>query len=102
MLELGADSDTEHEGVGRLAAELGVDGLITVGDVAAPAGTAYLAAGGGRLHAVADRDEAGTILDHVLRDGDVVLLKSSRDSGLRFLGDQLAGSAEAAPAGGAA
>ena len=26
-----------------------------------------------------------------IADGDVVLLKSSRDSGLRFLGDELAG-----------
>jgi UDP-N-acetylmuramoyl-tripeptide--D-alanyl-D-alanine ligase len=35
-----------------------------------------------------------------VRRGDIVLLKSSRDSGLRWLGDRLAGlSGEAATAG---
>ncbi|WP_151524169.1 UDP-N-acetylmuramoyl-tripeptide--D-alanyl-D-alanine ligase [Serinicoccus kebangsaanensis] len=91
MLELGADSDAEHEGVGRHAARLGVDHLVTVGELAAPAAGAYQADGGARASSVADRHEARTLLDGLLRPGDVVLLKSSRDSGLRVLGDELAG-----------
>jgi UDP-N-acetylmuramoyl-tripeptide--D-alanyl-D-alanine ligase len=102
MLELGPDSDAEHAGVGRLAAELGVDELVAVGDLAGPAATAYAEAGGAGTTTVADRDEAHRLLEQMLRPGDVVLLKSSRDSGLRFLGDDLAGTGDAATEGGAA
>lgn len=91
MLELGADSDAEHAGVGALAAELGVDHLLTVGELARPAGTAYLEGGGARTTHVDDRHAAARLLAQELADGDVVLLKSSRDSGLRLLGDDLAG-----------
>ncbi|MFK5583926.1 MULTISPECIES: UDP-N-acetylmuramoyl-tripeptide--D-alanyl-D-alanine ligase [unclassified Serinicoccus] len=90
MLELGADSDAEHAGVGALAARLGVDHLVTVGQLAGPAATAYLDGGGAHVDRVADRHEARALLEGLLRDGDVVLLKSSRDSGLRLLGDELA------------
>ena len=91
MLELGPDSDLEHERVGALAADLGVDELVVVGPVAGPAATAYLDAGGSRATTLADRHEALTHLRETLRPGDVVLLKSSRDSGLRLLGDELVG-----------
>ncbi|WP_298885503.1 UDP-N-acetylmuramoyl-tripeptide--D-alanyl-D-alanine ligase [uncultured Serinicoccus sp.] len=91
MLELGADSDLEHERVGALAADLGVDELVVVGPVARPAATAYLAAGGSRTTTLADRHEALGHLRETLGPGDVVLLKSSRDSGLRLLGDELVG-----------
>ncbi len=39
-------------------------------------------------------DEAYDLLREELRAGDVVLVKSSNSSGLRFLGDRLAGVAE--------
>jgi UDP-N-acetylmuramoyl-tripeptide--D-alanyl-D-alanine ligase len=39
---------------------------------------------------VADRAAAGVALANLLRPGDVVLVKSSRDAGLRWLGDELA------------
>ena len=98
MLELGADAEAEHAGVGRLAADLGVDHLVAVGELAQPAAAAYTDAGGAAAHTVADRHAARTLLDELLADGDVVLLKSSRDSGLRLLGDALAGTGEADPA----
>jgi UDP-N-acetylmuramoyl-tripeptide--D-alanyl-D-alanine ligase len=91
MLELGEASEAEHAGIGTLAAELGIDHLIAVGDLAAPAATAYLAAGGSAATTAADRHEARAVLDGMLATDDVVLLKSSRDSGLRLLGDELAG-----------
>ena len=63
------------------------------------AGAAPIAAGaaaaGGDTHTestvVGDSDEAYRLLEAQLRAGDVVLLKSSRDSGLRWLGDRLVG-----------
>ena len=91
MLELGAESDAEHARVGALAAELGVDHLVAVGELAEPAATAYLEGGGGEATFLPDRHEARAFLEEHLRPADVVLLKSSRDSGLRLLGDELAG-----------
>ncbi len=40
---------------------------------------------------VADADAAYGLLQSELATGDVVLLKSSRDAGLRWLGDRLVG-----------
>ncbi|WP_131104168.1 UDP-N-acetylmuramoyl-tripeptide--D-alanyl-D-alanine ligase [Ornithinimicrobium sufpigmenti] len=90
MLELGADSDAEHARVGALAAALGVDHLVTVGQLAEPAATAYLEGGGAEATFLPDRHEARAFLEDHLGPADVVLLKSSRDSGLRLLGDELA------------
>jgi UDP-N-acetylmuramoyl-tripeptide--D-alanyl-D-alanine ligase len=47
---------------------------------------------------VPDPDAAHDLLEARLRAGDLVLLKSSRDSGLRWLGDRLAGRGPAAAA----
>ena len=82
MLELGADSDSEHAGVGAHAARLGIDHVLAVGEGARAIGAPEW---------VADTDTAFALLESRLRPGDVVLLKSSRDSGLRWLGDRLAG-----------
>lgn len=97
MLELGENAEQEHRGIGALAAELGIDQLVTVGDLAEPAAAAYLAAGGADAQVVGDRHEAHDLLRRTLGAGDVVLLKSSRDSGLRLLGDDLAAEGSAAP-----
>ena len=55
---------------------------------------AATAAGATHVREVADADEAEELLRAELRPGDVVLLKSSRDAGLRLLGDRLAGPRE--------
>ncbi|GAA6527061.1 UDP-N-acetylmuramoyl-tripeptide--D-alanyl-D-alanine ligase [Intrasporangium sp. DVR] len=85
MLELGPDSDSEHAAIGSYAAGLGVDHVVAVGAGAAAYGAAVR---------VADVDAAHDYLQERVRPGDVVLLKSSRDSGLRWLGDRLAGTGE--------
>jgi len=41
---------------------------------------------------VPDSEAAEALLTEQLRPGDVVLVKSSRDAGLRWLGDRVAGS----------
>jgi len=90
MRELGEDSETEHERVGAYAAELGVDNVVAIGPGAAPAARAFKTVrmqGGLQIDSVED---ARAILEDLLVHGDVVILKSSRDSGLRHLGDALA------------
>jgi UDP-N-acetylmuramoyl-tripeptide--D-alanyl-D-alanine ligase len=91
MLELGPASAEEHAALGRAAADLGVSRLVVVGEGARPAFDAALGAGGWEQAPllVADIDAAHVLLQAELGSGDVVLLKSSRDSGLRVLGDRL-------------
>lgn len=89
MLELGDDSDAEHAEVGRYALARGVDLLVCVG----AAGEALASGARGhadRCHVVADADAAYDLLRGEIRPGDVVLFKSSRDAGLRHLGDRFA------------
>jgi UDP-N-acetylmuramoyl-tripeptide--D-alanyl-D-alanine ligase len=86
MLELGDDSDAEHAGIGAYAAQVGIDHLVAVGEGARAVATAFPGA-----QWVPDTDAAFDLLEGMLTAGDVVLLKSSRDSGLRWLGDRLAG-----------
>ena len=104
MLELGEDSEDLHAQVGVLAVERGVDELVVVGTVAAPmaaaaqAAAASGAAGNGiRVRAVPDADAAEALLRAELVPSDVVLFKSSRDAGLRLLGDKMAMSSEELP-----
>ncbi len=92
MLELGEDSETEHRGVGALAADLGIDRVLAVGPGAAPIADGALAAGcpAEAVLRAADADAAYRLLVRDTRPGDVVLFKSSRDSGLRWLGERFA------------
>jgi UDP-N-acetylmuramoyl-tripeptide--D-alanyl-D-alanine ligase len=91
MLELGETSVDAHRGIGSAAADAGVDELLVVGEVAAPMVDGAAGRDGIRVRAVADADEAETILRDELAPGDLVVLKSSRDAGLRHLGDRVAG-----------
>jgi UDP-N-acetylmuramoyl-tripeptide--D-alanyl-D-alanine ligase len=93
MRELGAESEREHAAVGRLAAELGIARLVVVGEGARAAYDAALGHAGWQAPPILapDIDAAYDALQAELGPGDVVLLKSSRDSGLRVLGDRLGG-----------
>ncbi|EWS99800.1 UDP-N-acetylmuramyl pentapeptide synthase [Intrasporangium oryzae NRRL B-24470] len=82
MLELGDESAAAHEAIGAYAAQRGIDHVVAVGEGARAFGAPEW---------VADIDAAHDLLAERLAPGDVVLLKSSRDSGLRWLGDRLAG-----------
>ncbi|PZP01220.1 MAG: UDP-N-acetylmuramoyl-tripeptide--D-alanyl-D-alanine ligase, partial [Dermacoccus nishinomiyaensis] len=80
-----------HTAVGQLAAELGIDRLVVVGAgaqaIAQGARTAGMTADA--VTTVDDIDAAHDVLVEQIAPGDVVLFKSSRDSGLRMLGDRL-------------
>ncbi len=89
MLELGEESPALHRGVGELAGALGVDLVLAVGDLARDIADGARDSGVASVETVADVDAAQTLLHERLAPGDVVLLKSSRDAGLRWLGDRL-------------
>ncbi|MEP7193117.1 MAG: UDP-N-acetylmuramoyl-tripeptide--D-alanyl-D-alanine ligase [Actinomycetota bacterium] len=95
MLELGPDSAGEHEAVGRFATRLGISRVVAVGPGARPIhqGARDEASGGSgsgeSVSVVADTEAAYQLLRQDVRPGDVVLVKSSHDAGLRLLGDQL-------------
>jgi UDP-N-acetylmuramoyl-tripeptide--D-alanyl-D-alanine ligase len=80
MAELGEYEREGHEEVGQLAASLGVDLLIVVGDNAAPIhdGAAAVATWGGKSVRVTDQEQAVALLRDELHPGDVVLVKGSR------------------------
>jgi UDP-N-acetylmuramoyl-tripeptide--D-alanyl-D-alanine ligase len=93
MLELGEESTAEHDAIGRLAVRLNVGRLVVVGETARPMATGAQHEGswGDEAVWVPDADAAYALLEQELRPGDVVLFKSSRDAGLRWLGDRIAG-----------
>jgi UDP-N-acetylmuramoyl-tripeptide--D-alanyl-D-alanine ligase len=80
MAELGDFERQGHQEVGELAARLGVDRLVVVGDGAAPIhqGATAVATWGGESVLVADQEAAVALLRAELRPGDVVLVKGSR------------------------
>ena len=81
MAELGDYSDEAHREVAHAVDEIGVDVLISVGELA----RVY----GGRP--VADADEAIALLREELRPGDCVLVKGARVLGLERVAEALAG-----------
>lgn len=80
MLELGAETDNAHEEVGRLAAELGIDLLVAVGERARAIHEAASKAGmsADRVFHFGSAEEAGRFVQERLRRGDIVLAKGSR------------------------
>lgn len=91
MAELGATSDQEHERVGELAARLGIDHLVVVGDEAR-----LIAVGAVREGVEPDRvvrcgtpEEAAAAAARLARPGDVVLVKGSRVAGLERVAEAM-------------
>ncbi len=80
MLELGRAAKSEHERVGRTAAELGIDLLAAVGPNCKNMVSAARKAGldKDRVHWFADAPEAGAWLKERLRPHDRLLVKGSR------------------------
>ncbi|HEX5566872.1 MAG TPA: UDP-N-acetylmuramoyl-tripeptide--D-alanyl-D-alanine ligase [Streptomyces sp.] len=85
MAELGEDSLTEHDAVGRLAVRLNVSKLVAVGGRAAAwldMGAKNEGSWGEESVHVSDAQAAIDLLRKELRPGDVVLVKASRSVGL--------------------
>jgi UDP-N-acetylmuramoyl-tripeptide--D-alanyl-D-alanine ligase len=85
MAEIGVTSEREHRRIGAVTAALGIDGLITVGPVAAAIRDGANAAdpdGAASRWSVADSEAAATLLAASLTKDDVVLVKASRSAAL--------------------
>jgi UDP-N-acetylmuramoyl-tripeptide--D-alanyl-D-alanine ligase len=93
MAELGEYAQEEHDRLGRLVVRLNIGKLVVVGDRARHIHAAAGLEGSwdGESQFVADLDAAYDLLRGELRSGDVVLVKSSKSAGLRFLGDKIGG-----------
>ncbi|PZE36569.1 UDP-N-acetylmuramoyl-tripeptide--D-alanyl-D-alanine ligase [Curtobacterium sp. MCPF17_031] len=93
MAELGEFSVEEHDTIGRLVVRLGIGQLVVVGRGAMPIHQAATLEGSwdGESVFIEDVDDAVRALQELVRPGDVVLVKSSKSAGLRFLGDRLGG-----------
>lgn len=85
MAELGPHARSGHEEMGRLAAELNFDLLLTIGEQAALTAEAARAAGLRKAGAVESLEMLAENLSDTLREGDVLLLKASRAARLERL-----------------
>jgi UDP-N-acetylmuramoyl-tripeptide--D-alanyl-D-alanine ligase len=91
MRELGDAADEAHRAVGGLAASLGVDLLVVVGEQARQIHHGALGTPGwsGQALWAADAASASTAVASAVRPGDVVLVKASRAAGLERVGEDL-------------
>jgi UDP-N-acetylmuramoyl-tripeptide--D-alanyl-D-alanine ligase len=97
MRELGAETESAHEELGRTAAAAALDLLVVLGQHASLVRDGALAAGMApeRIVLAGDHAEAGARLHDVCRGGDLVLLKGSRGASLEAVLALLAGEGEA-------
>lgn len=91
MLELGDESLTAHDAIGRLAVRLDISRLVAVGEGARPIhmGAAHEGSWGDESTWVSDADAALDLLSDELQPGDVVLVKASRAGGLERVAEAL-------------
>ena len=91
MKELGAESLTAHDEIGRLAVRLNINALVVVGEGARPIhlGAAHEGSWNGESVWVADIPAAVAELSSRLHPGDIVLVKASRSVGLEAVAEQV-------------
>lgn len=93
MFELGEIEVQEHRRVGAGVCQLGIDLLITVGELAANISEEAVACGmpKDRAFHMKDLKEAGDLLLKIIHSGDVVLVKGSRGMKMEGLVEALCG-----------
>jgi len=89
MAELGVHGPEAHQEVGRRAAEVGVDQLFAVGQMAGIMAGAARHAGLSKVGEFANVPDVTAAVRSFLRSGDVVLLKASRSTRLERLAEAL-------------
>ena len=93
MAELGEYSSAEHEALGRLVVRYNIDKLYVIGKDAKLIHMSATQEGSwdGESEFFETASEGLAAINAKLASGDIVLVKSSNVSGLRYLGDELAG-----------
>jgi UDP-N-acetylmuramoyl-tripeptide--D-alanyl-D-alanine ligase len=93
MLELGERAGELHKQVGEQAARAGIDVLVLVGPLSRATAAGALEAGfpAAQLHHFEDTSELLRCIGGLAGDGDVLLVKGSRRTGLDRLVTQLVG-----------
>ena len=91
MLELGSFAKARHEEVGSYAAELGIDVLVAVGDLAKYfyEGFASYVVPGRNLYIFPTKGDFFVEIDEILLDDDVVLVKASRGAKFEEITERL-------------
>jgi UDP-N-acetylmuramoyl-tripeptide--D-alanyl-D-alanine ligase len=91
MGELGADTVTAHDEIGRLVVRLNIGKLVVVGEEAAAMhhGATQEGSWGEESHLVPDAEAAIALLHDQLQPGDVVLVKASKVAQLHRVADAL-------------
>jgi UDP-N-acetylmuramyl pentapeptide synthase len=90
MGELGDQSISAHEEIGRGAAEKGVDFLVAVGRSSNVMASAARSAGLREVVEFSEVEKAGPAVNEIVRAGDVILVKASRSTRLERVIDYLA------------
>jgi len=80
MAELGAESARGHREVGEIAASLGIDRLISLGEDSSEIAFAARAAGLANSSTLASAAEVAELLCETTHPGDLVLIKGSRSA----------------------
>ncbi|TSA46684.1 MAG: UDP-N-acetylmuramoyl-tripeptide--D-alanyl-D-alanine ligase [Actinomycetales bacterium] len=90
MHELGASSALEHQEIGRLLSEIGIDNLVSVGTDAYLSGFSreYHDEGETQLHYFSSQLQSLDLVKN-FAPGDVLLIKASRSQHFEFLADQI-------------
>jgi len=93
MLELGERAGELHKQVGEQAARAGIDVLVLVGPLSRATAAGALEAGfpAAQLHHFEDTSELLSCIGGLAGEGDVLLVKGSRRTGLDRLVTQLVG-----------
>jgi UDP-N-acetylmuramoyl-tripeptide--D-alanyl-D-alanine ligase len=97
MRELGPDQRRFHAELGAHVREVGVEVLVTVGEMARDAGPPF---GGENLYSLQDAAQAAQQIASIIEPGDTVLIKGSRGVGLEVVAEALCEALPPAAGGG--
>jgi UDP-N-acetylmuramoyl-tripeptide--D-alanyl-D-alanine ligase len=89
MLELGRIARKSHENIGRLAADLNIEALVTVGALSRYTAKSAASRGLKSVHSARSNTEAVRILKKMIEPGDTVLIKGSRGMRMETIVDGL-------------
>jgi UDP-N-acetylmuramoyl-tripeptide--D-alanyl-D-alanine ligase len=82
MAELGELSESEHHRVGAEAVNLGIDFVLSVGEMAAQVNEAASKGDAGHSQFFSNHLECAEFLNNEIRSGDLILIKGSRSSAM--------------------